>query len=79
MFSPLGTETNHKAVWHPEPQGRGTYAILSSCLLTMGLCVWTTVHLNLSTHKKTVNQFWRRVGWLVLGLFAPEMVVETFL
>lgn len=24
---------------------RGTYSILITCLITLGLCIWTTVHL----------------------------------
>jgi hypothetical protein len=65
------------AVWHSEPTFRGTYSLLSTCLITMALCVWTAVHLNLPEHKKTKMQMWRKLWWLVLGLFAPEMVAWT--
>lgn len=44
MFTPFGNIT---ASWRPEPKYRGTYSILSSCLITMALCVWSAVHLNL--------------------------------
>jgi hypothetical protein len=40
----------------------------------MGLCVWTAIHLNLPENKKTTQQYWRKLGWLVLGLLAPEIV-----
>ncbi|KAH7408900.1 hypothetical protein BKA64DRAFT_571551 [Cadophora sp. MPI-SDFR-AT-0126] len=62
------------ATWHPDPDGRGTYGLVSSCLITMALCVWTAVHLNLPEHNRTKMQTWRKVWWLVLGLFAPELV-----
>lgn len=62
--------------WQPEPTFRGTYSTLSSCLLTMGLCVWTAVHLNIPEHghKGFVNpQLRRKFMWLFIGLFAPEV------
>jgi hypothetical protein len=33
------------------------------------------VHLNLPEHKKESQQVYRKVLWLALGLFAPEVVV----
>lgn len=33
--------------WEPEPTRRGSFGILITCLVTLGLCVWTAVHLNL--------------------------------
>lgn len=41
----------------------------------MLLCIWTAVHLNLPEHKKENQQFYRKIGWLILGLLAPELVV----
>jgi hypothetical protein len=81
MFAPFGSpEEDRSARWHPEPQFRGTFGILSSCLITISLCVWTALHLNIpeyDKHKKKVwpsRTSWRKTGWLILGLFAPEMV-----
>jgi len=75
MYSPYGYRLpNDTATWHPEPLRRGTFGLLSSCLITMGLCVWTSVHLNLPEPGKRNRQFWRKALWLVYGLFAPELV-----
>jgi len=81
MFTPFGTAEEDRSVgWHPEPNFRGTFQILSTCLITIGLCVWTAVHLNVpeyDKHKKKAwpsRQFWRKVGWLVIDVFAPELV-----
>jgi hypothetical protein len=41
----------------------------------MALCIWTAVHLNLPKHKKESRQVYRKIIWLALGLFAPEVVV----
>lgn len=42
----FGTARN-ETVWQPEPGKRGTYGLLSSCILTMILCLWTAVHPNI--------------------------------
>ena len=48
MFTPFGNKTgNVTASRRPEPKYRGTYSILSSCLITLTLCIWSAVHLNL--------------------------------
>jgi len=60
--------------WVPEPLVRGTFSILLSCLFTLVLCVWTAVHLNIPAYKKETEQKWRKMKWLVIALFAPEMV-----
>lgn len=65
---------NNTSVWIPEPNGRGTWSILSSCLITISLCVWSAVHLNLPQHRKTSSQHLRKFKWLVIGLIAPEVV-----
>ena len=33
--------------WEPQPERRGTFGILSSCFVTLALCTWKIVHLNL--------------------------------
>jgi hypothetical protein len=76
MISPFGNVTVlPEAKWHPEPTIRGTSSILSSCLITMALCTWTALHLNVPQHKNESRQVYRKMLWLALGLFAPEVVV----
>lgn len=61
--------------WVPEPGTRGTFSILSVCLVTLGLCVWTAIHLNVSEHEEPKwKQLMRKIGWLILGLLSPELV-----
>lgn len=66
---------NSTITWKPEPLSRGTWSILSTCVLTMFLCIWTAVHLNVPQPQSTVRAFLRKTRWLILGLFAPELVV----
>lgn len=84
MFTPFGNKTGDvTASWRPEPRYRGTYSILSSCLVTMALCVWSAVHLNLPGASERSapfwcsKQLWRKIGWVFLGIFAPEFVAWT--
>ncbi|KAL8698518.1 MAG: hypothetical protein Q9201_006528 [Fulgogasparrea decipioides] len=62
------------STWVPEPNGRGTWSLLSTCIVTISLCVWSAVHLNIPQHQKPHSQYWRKWKWLLLGLFAPELV-----
>jgi len=41
----------------------------------MSLCIWTSLHLNVPEHRKEHLQKYRKAGWMVLGLLAPELVV----
>ncbi|ESA42303.1 hypothetical protein NCU05131 [Neurospora crassa OR74A] len=64
--------------WVPEPDRRGTFNILSTCLVTLGLCVWTAIHLNVPEHKEGwVKQLVRKVGWMLMGLLSPEAIAYT--
>lgn len=47
------------AGWHPEPQVRGTFSILSTSLLTLFLCVYMVVHTNVSEYEED----WKRLRW----------------
>lgn len=106
---------NASVAWQPAPQGRGTLSILWTCILTMILCVWTALHLNVPppeplensklrtfVHRflktlrwitrqdvpafdsdevsdlcRRVRSFLIKIGWLLLGVFTPEVVVYT--
>lgn len=59
----------------PEPNGRGTWSLLSSCVVTIALCAWVALHLNVPEHGTTDRQWLRKTKWLTIGLAAPEMVV----
>ncbi|KAJ7191419.1 hypothetical protein GGX14DRAFT_578999 [Mycena pura] len=67
----------HAAWWMDEPNTRGTYSLVSSCIFTLGLCVWTAVHLNIPERGGGARQFFRKLGWLAIGLLAPEAVTFT--
>ncbi|KAJ7183863.1 hypothetical protein C8R46DRAFT_1027508 [Mycena filopes] len=60
-----------------EPNTRGTYSLVSSCIFTLGLCVWTAIHLNVPEQAPGARQFFRKLTWLAVGLLAPEVVTFT--
>jgi hypothetical protein len=79
MFNAFGKATQVPlASWRDEPSTRGTWNILSTCLITLGLCLWTALHLNIPQHKEGVwRPKMRKTCWLLLGLLAPEMIAYT--
>ncbi|KAL9633247.1 MAG: hypothetical protein Q9204_003475 [Flavoplaca sp. TL-2023a] len=70
----IDSSGNITSKWVPEPNGRGTFTLLSSCLVTISLCVYSAIHLNLPQHGKLWDQWRRKLLWLVVGLIAPELV-----
>jgi hypothetical protein len=66
---------NSTAWWQPEPTSRGTFSIISSCIITTSLCVWRAVHLNIPGPNEKNRKIFAKLTWLLLGLFAPEVVV----
>jgi hypothetical protein len=72
-----GGNSTQIAFWDPVPTYRGTYNILSACLVTVGSCVWSALHLNIPKYGKASRQWWRKVKWLFVGLSAPELVAWT--
>jgi hypothetical protein len=68
-------ETTH---WVSAPTTRGTFGLLVSCVLTLILCLWTSLHLNLPCKDETaIGRVSRKLKWTLLALFAPEIVVFT--
>ncbi|KAL8871471.1 MAG: hypothetical protein Q9174_002700 [Haloplaca sp. 1 TL-2023] len=64
--------------WVSEPDGRGTWSILYSCIFTILLCVWTAVHLNIPGPGESSFRTWvRKIKWVAIALFAPEIVLYT--
>jgi hypothetical protein len=86
MTPPLAyTPVVNDTTWHELPTERGTFTILSTCIVTLGLCLWTAVHPNLRNNTKDAQVISRscfcctsplisRIQMLILGLFIPELV-----
>lgn len=71
FFFGNGTDVVH---WQPNPTTRGTFDILSTCIITLLLCVWTAIHLNVPPPGGYWGPKLRKVRWMILALLAPEIV-----
>ncbi|KAK0515583.1 hypothetical protein JMJ35_001617 [Cladonia borealis] len=75
-FTALRTEIAPS--WVPDPENRGTWSLLYSCVFTLVLCVWTAIHLNVpSYHESQISQWSRKLKWVLLAIIAPEIGVYT--
>ncbi|KAF1808158.1 hypothetical protein P152DRAFT_469152 [Eremomyces bilateralis CBS 781.70] len=64
--------------WAKEPDSRGTFSLVLSCVLTLTLCVWSALHLNVPPAGHTFrSRALVKAKWIVYGIFAPELVVAT--
>ena len=61
-----------------DPNGRGTSSLVISCLLTLILCVWSALHLNVPSQGETrIYRLFVIMRWIIVGIYAPELVVFT--
>ena len=61
-----------------DPNGRGTVSLLISCILTLVLCVWSALHLNVPRQSSSgLDTFLCNFRWVLAGIYAPELVVFT--
>ncbi|KAL2822218.1 hypothetical protein BDW59DRAFT_149588 [Aspergillus cavernicola] len=62
--------------WVSEPSGRGTWSILSSCLLTITLCCWTSVCPNIPAQS---DRYWcslrEKMHLACIGVLGPEFLL----
>ncbi|KAA8897466.1 hypothetical protein FN846DRAFT_992436 [Sphaerosporella brunnea] len=70
-------DTQVEPPWVQDPNGRGTTGLVLSCVLTLGLCVWTAVHLNVDPAASHTKILRRKCLWVVIGLFSPEIVLVS--
>lgn len=75
---PTGNVTAIAPPWVSSPNVRGTADIVLTCLATISLCVYTALHLNVPKCGSTaVDNVFRKAKWVVVGIFAPEIVVYS--
>ncbi|KAL8829996.1 MAG: hypothetical protein Q9191_001692 [Dirinaria sp. TL-2023a] len=62
--------------WQSDPNGRGTFSLVSNCVLTLTICVYTAMYLSVPPRNESPVQFWlRNIRWALLGIFGPELVL----
>lgn len=71
---------NLKQGWTPQPDGRGTLDIIYSCGITMILCSWSILCMNVPGRRESQTQIlWRKLSLTALGILCPEMIFELAL
>jgi hypothetical protein len=61
-----------------EDNQRDTISLLLSCFATLGLCVYSAVHLNVPRKgENNIRVLIREFKWCIIGLFAPELILYT--
>ena len=60
--------------WISQPNGRGTIDILQSCSLTIFLCAWSVLFLNIPAERESRWDFIKnKVRWIVFVIVFPEV------
>ncbi|KAL8886291.1 MAG: hypothetical protein Q9215_005986 [Flavoplaca cf. flavocitrina] len=73
-----GQKTIHKQGWTPQPDGRETLDILWTCVVTMSLCSWSILCLNMpGTKESKWVVLWRKFAMTSLGVLCPEIMTTT--
>lgn len=68
-------ETTH---WASAPTTRGTFGLFLSCVLTLFLCLWSSLHPNVPHKDETpVRRAALKLMFTLLALLAPELIVYT--
>jgi hypothetical protein len=63
-------------LWKAEPTQRGTFGILSFCLSTLIICVWSALHFDIPTTRHTLtHRIFIHVFWMAVALIAPEALL----
>lgn len=70
------TNTMDNVGWVSDPNGRGTAGLITSCVVTLCLCAWSALHLNIPPKGESRRAYWvRNLQWIFLGLIIPELVI----
>ena len=78
MNDTYGNQATLASGWVSGPNSRGTMDIIWSSLLTIFLCTWTAICLNLPHPKDgSFDIFCRRTKWMVWAIVAPELVLSV--
>lgn len=64
--------------WVSEPNSRGTWGLLYSCIVTLFLCVYTAIHINVGPLEETTLSWWaRKYKWVGIAFVFPELVLYS--
>jgi hypothetical protein len=75
---PLGPVSTLVLGWVSSPNGRGTMDIIWGSFLTIFLCTWSSICLNVPhPTDNATKKFFRKAKWMFLAIIAPELVLSV--
>lgn len=83
-YTGIGKQTNMTSIsqstpyvgWVSDAGTRGTLDIIQTCVSTLFLCAYTTLHLDVPSSSLSFwQQTLRTAKWVVVGMLAPEVVL----
>ena len=69
----------NSTAWVSEPDGRGTWGIIQTCMTTLFLCVYTAIHLNIRPHQSKIKSFLKQVRYAAVASILPEFMIVNAL
>jgi hypothetical protein len=70
----VGGITNQTINWKTTPNMRGTFSIISSCILTLAISMWSAIHLNIPSQSRAKWQWVEKFTYLIGGVLWPEII-----
>ncbi|KAL0631337.1 hypothetical protein Q9L58_009799 [Maublancomyces gigas] len=69
------THTKLELSFQWEPYGRGTIGLLTTCVVTFSLCIWTAIHPNIIPNPTGWRQAKYKMFWTAICVGLPEAIV----
>ncbi|RPB06642.1 hypothetical protein P167DRAFT_609964 [Morchella conica CCBAS932] len=63
--------------WTDEPKRRGTLSIISTCCVTLGLCVWTAIHPDILVNGSNKKRLKQKLRMSIKALMMPEDILTA--
>jgi len=59
-----------------EPSQRGTIGLLTSCISTLLLCIWSAIHMNVFPgNPRSSRRCFSKIMWAIVALVVPEVLL----
>ncbi|KAK6542579.1 hypothetical protein TWF694_006526 [Orbilia ellipsospora] len=71
-IDPLISSNATMVGWTPEPSGRGTLSLITTCMLTMFICTWVVIHRRVYS-QVTFGQL-HKAALFLKAIIAPEFI-----
>lgn len=69
------SSANFATGWVNQPDGRGTWSIIQTCVVTLVLCSYSSLVLNVFSGKGRISFMKDKLRWMLFTLFWPEITL----